>query len=195
MFSSPWIYSTFQNVMGADAIRRMFVRDFVRPFDGCSILDIGCGPADILGYLPSVKYHGYDIDSAYISRAVERFGQRGQFHCEELTSAEIERMGSVDIVMALGLLHHLDDPTAIATLNLAHTALKPGGRLVTFDPCFEDHQSPIARFLIGFDRGQNVRTGKEYENLVSMVFDRARVEVRHRNWIPYTHCYMECMRK
>lgn len=195
IFSNPAIYSTFQNVMGAHRFRIGFVDEFVRPFLECAILDIGCGPADILAYLPEVDYCGFDISDAYIERANKRFGLRGKFYCQELTHADVEKMPQVDIVLALGLLHHLDDESAMAVLQLAFQALKPGGRLLTFDPCFDTEQNPIARFLVGIDRGQNVRTGAGYRSIASEVFESPRVEVRHRAWIPYTHCFMECTRK
>lgn len=195
IFSSPTVYSAFQNLMGARSVRRTLVDEFIRPTPGCTVLDIGCGPADILAYLPGVKYWGYDISEAYIARANKRFGLRGKFHCQELMHTDVRKMPQVDIVLALGLLHHLDDESAIGVLRLASQALKRGGRLLTFDPCFDAEQNPIARFLVGSDRGQNVRTKEGYHAIASAVFESPRVEVRHRAWIPYTHCFMECTRK
>lgn len=195
IFSSPLIYSAFQTIMGAHGVRTTLVQEFVKPISGCAILDIGCGPADILAYLPEVDYHGFDISDAYIARANKRFGLRGKFYCQELKHSDVEKMPQVDIVLALGLLHHLDDESAIAVLLLASQALKPGGRLLTFDPCLDAEQSFASRFLVGIDRGQNVRTRAGYESIASAVFKSPRVEVRHRAWIPYTHCFMECTRK
>ncbi len=195
IFSSPFIYSIFQNIMGAHSIRSSFVEEFVRPLAGCAILDIGCGPADILAYLPDVDYYGFDISETYIARAKKQFGLRGKFYCQELTDSDIENMPKVDIVLALGLLHHMDDDSAIAVLQLASKALKPGGRLLTFDPCFDVKQNHVSRFLVGIDRGQNVRTRAGYESIVNVIFESPHVEVRHRAWIPYTHCFMECTRK
>ncbi len=195
IFSSPIIYSAFQNMMGAHRFRVKFVDEFVRPFSGGSILDIGCGPADILAYFPEVDYHGFDISDAYIAQAKTRFGLRGKFSCQILTQSDVAKLPKFDIVLALGLLHHLDDETAIDVLELASQALKPGSRLLTFDPCFDTNQNFISRFLVGIDRGQNVRNRAGYTTIASAVFDTPRVEVRHRAWIPYTHCLMECTRK
>lgn len=195
IFSNPTIYSVFQNIMGAHGVRTTLVEEFVRPISGSSILDIGCGPADILAYLPEVDYCGFDISDTYIVRANKRFSQRGRFCCQELTHADVDKMPKVDIVLALGLLHHLDDESAIGVLRLASQALKPGGRLLTFDPCFDAEQNFVSRFLVGIDRGQNVRTGEGYVAIASAVFESPRFEVRHRAWIPYTHCFMECTRK
>lgn len=192
ILSSPTIYSAFQVIMGAHHGRVTFVADFVRPQPNINILDIGCGPAEILDYLPKVNYWGFDVSAPYIARATSRYGSRGHFFRKELNAEDLVDLPSFDIVMAIGLLHHLDDEAAVVLLNLAHDALKPGGRLVTIDPCLASGQNPIAEYLVLHDRGRNVRAREGYELLVSGVFLERRVEVRHRTWIPYTHCIMEC---
>lgn len=93
--------------------------------------------------------------------------------------------------MATGVLHHLDDEQAVGLMRLAHSALRAGGRLITTDPCFAGDQSVVSRFLVSHDRGQNVRDAAGYEALARAVFESPRIEVRHKAWIPYTHCYME----
>ena len=195
ILSNPAVYSAFQNLMGAHQGRLRFVENFIRPSTGMKVLDVGCGPADILDYLPNVDYWGYDISEAYIKRADARYGKRGKFHCQELQPADLGQMPSFDVVLAIGLLHHLDDAPAKNVLNLAWQALAPGGRLLTVDPCLDKTQNAIARFLVKNDRGQNVRTREEYTALANSVFDSPRVEVQHQKWIPYTHCFMECTRK
>jgi SAM-dependent methyltransferase len=194
ILSSPGIYSTFQRIMGGKQTRARFVQDFVRPCAGMSVLDIGCGPAGILDYLPAVDYWGFDISKAYIEQACNRFGPRGNFRCQELKDSDIKTMPSFDIVLALGLLHHLDNEAAVCAMRLAHKALKIGGRLVTIDPCIEPGQNPLARFLVTHDRGRNVRNQAGYASLASAVFEKLRIEVRHQSWLPYTHCLMECTR-
>lgn len=73
--------------------------------------------------------------------------------------------------------------------------LCPGGRLVTVDPCFAPGQDFIARFLISQDRGQYVRDCAGYDGLAEKIFETRQVEVRHKAWIPYTHCYIEGIKK
>jgi hypothetical protein len=55
-------------------------------------------------------------------------------------------------------------------------------------------QHPLAKLLIAQDRGQNVRTEAGYKDLVSNVFKSVKVTVRHKKWIPYTHCFTESTR-
>jgi SAM-dependent methyltransferase len=194
ILSRPVIYSCFQCLMGGHRGRTTFVKDFIRPFPGMTVLDIGCGPADILRYLRDVDYFGFDINDAYIHRARALYGQRAKFESRELVEADVEKMPLFDAVLAQGLIHHLDDEAAIRMMKLAYKALKPEGRFLTVDPCLDFGQDPIARFLVSYDRGQHVRNKTGYTSLAQLVFKSARIEIRHQSWIPYTHCYMECTR-
>jgi 2-polyprenyl-3-methyl-5-hydroxy-6-metoxy-1,4-benzoquinol methylase len=194
ILSHPFIYSAFQSMMGAHQARKRFVTNYVKSFPGMKVLDVGCGPADILAYMPEVDYCGFDIDNDYINQAQKKFGSRGEFHCKQLQLKDLDSLPLFDVVLALGLLHHLDDAVAVDVMQLSAKALKPGGRLLTIDPCFDPLQNPIARLLIRADRGQNVRDKAGYEALASVCFESPRVEVRHTLWIPYTHCIMECQK-
>ena len=193
ILSHPSLYDFVQNIMGAQTIRRDLVDNFIRPVPGSRILDIGCGTAEILPFLPDgAEYWGYDISQAYIDAARQRFGDRGHFACKLLDQAELEKLPKFDAVIATGVLHHLDDPQAKELFDLAHHALAEGGRVVTIDPCLSPGQNPVARWLIQHDRGQNVRTREGYRELPAHAFSRIDGTLRHRSWIPYTHWIMEC---
>lgn len=192
ILSHPLLYTAFQNLMGAKRIRRRFVRDFVLPEKGYNILDIGCGPADILSNLPKVNYWGMDVSQAYIKQAKERYGSRGYFLCQTINKTSLSEFPRFDIVMGLGVLHHLDDAEVEELLSLVQQALRPGGRFVSFDPCLVEGQSPIARYLITHDRGMNVRQEEQYKRLVSPWFKHVRGEIKHQLWVPYTHYMMAC---
>lgn len=194
VLSSPRAYDFFQDLMGARAGRRDLVRQHVRPFSGSRILDIGCGTARILDYLPSVEYYGFDLSQAYINDATRRYGDQGHFQCRLIEQAIVDHLEPFDIVMATGLLHHLNDEQSVGLIRLAHSALRDGGRLVTIDPCYSDHQNAVSRFLVSRDRGQNVRYSKQYADLASAVFSQVRGQAKHRAWIPYTHWIMECQK-
>jgi SAM-dependent methyltransferase len=157
------------------------------------VLDIGCGPGDMLNYLPAVHYVGFDASEAYIARARQRFGRRGQFYCGLVNSGSISELHTFDIVLAHGVLHHLGDAEASALFALARAALRPGGWLVTFDGCYAPNQSRLARWFVSRDRGRYVREVEEYRRLANSAFDRVHVTVRHDLLrIPYTHIIMEC---
>jgi SAM-dependent methyltransferase len=178
--------------MGAKKFRQAFVSKYMPRIEGMKILDIGCGPADILEYLPNSEYWGFDVSNAYIDQAKRLYGNRGRFFCKQLDFSDLEVLPKFDYVMALGLLHHLDNGSASVVLQLAGEALKPGGSFISFDPCFDSSQNIVARFLISNDRGQHVRTKEKYLSLVEKYFASTSIEVSNRKWIPYTHCFMEC---
>ncbi len=54
----PWFYNSVQIALGADAARKRYVREFVRPQPGMRLLDVGCGPATIFPYLPEMITQG-----------------------------------------------------------------------------------------------------------------------------------------
>ena len=80
VLSSPKVYDFLQMVMGAHSARWELVHEHVRPVSGCRILDVGCGTARILDYLPNVEYHGFDLSQRYIDDATQRYGARGHFN-------------------------------------------------------------------------------------------------------------------
>src|SRR5262245_49135475 len=195
LLEKPSVYQVFSRIVGADRSRSIHVREYVRAREGDRVLDIGCGPADILDYLPKVEYVGFDINPSYIDSARRRYAGRGEFHCARVSekAAATEYADSFDIVLATGILHHLDDAEALEMFDVARRALKPGGRLVTLDGCYAPGQSKIATYLLSRDRGQFVRTPQAYEALARQRFGSVTVSVRHDTLrIPYTHIVLEC---
>jgi len=193
LLSRPWAYSLFRRFVGRDSTRRTYAREHLRVQAGQRVLDLGCGTGDILEFLPQVYYEGYDISADYIDRARRRFGHRGEFHCRALDDALPAAAATFDLVIAHGVLHHLDDATARTLFGVARRALKPDGRLVTIDGCFVEGQSPLARLFLSLDRGQHVRRREAYERLARAEFEQVQSFVRHDLIrIPYTHLIMEC---
>lgn len=190
----PTIYRLFTNIVGGDA-RSFCVEKYIRPGDGDKTLDIGCGTADILSYLPSVQYVGMDMNQAYINSAKRRFGNSGKFLTEKVNKGAINELSlfDFDIVLATGVLHHLNDDEARQLFELARSALKAGGRLITLDGCYVEGQSWLTRFILSRDRGKYVRTRDQYVGLARKSFTHIKVFIHHDLIrIPYTHIIMEC---
>lgn len=194
LLSIPQVYEAFQRLMGAHAGRKSFVSKFIEPYPVNTVLDIGCGPAGILAYLPAVDYYGFDISEYYIAKARETYGEKGKFFAKHLTDEDIASLPKFDVVLLSGVLHHVNDETAIHILTLAYKALKPKGRLITIDGCLVDGQNKFARYLIKQDRGRNIKTEDGYIQLANNVFVDVDSYIHHRTWIPYTLCYMVCTR-
>jgi SAM-dependent methyltransferase len=191
----PAAYQLWWTVVGGPALAKVLVSDYVRPEAGSRILEIGCGPGTIVGYLPSSDYLGFDLSPGYIELARKRF-PKARFVCERVSQFSVGKEQSFDVVLALGIVHHLEDAEARQLFQIAYGALKPGGKLVTIDGVWADGQSPVARWLLARDRGEYVRSEREYVGIASQVFSsNIRPTVRHDLLrIPYTHLILECTR-
>ena len=190
-----WMYGAFKKLMVSSRQMERFVEEHIRPEPGSKILDIGCGLADILSYLPPTSsYTGFDANPDYIRKAQQIHSARNAtFRCQHVHAATLEDPGSWDLVLANGVVHHLDDSEARTLFRIALTALRPGGRLVTLDGVYEPGQSAAARWLISRDRGQFVRTRGEYETLAREAFQQVEGRIEHHLLrLPYTHLIMEC---
>jgi cyclopropane fatty-acyl-phospholipid synthase-like methyltransferase len=194
VLDSPLGYRVWSRFLGIRRYSRVLVEEHIRPKPTSRILEIGCGPGTIVPYLPTKDYLGFDASPAYIKLAQKRF-PTCNFVCERVSQYTLAEQNSFDIVLAFGILHHLDDGEAIQLFRIALNALKTGGRLVTHDGVWTSNQSRFARYLLSRDRGQFVRTEDQYMKLASEVFSTVTPRIRHDLlWIPYTHILLECAR-
>lgn len=193
----PWLYDTFQKVVGAYAWRDRVLQKFVTksiPPNG-KLIDIGCGTAEAVKFLPKgVEYIGFDRNPDYIKKAQQRFGHlNAVFHCEELSTSYLVKGSPADVVLALGIIHHLDDAQTINLLKLAKKLLGKSGFLLTLDPVFDSQQSSFAKYIISKDRGTAVRMELAYKELALQVFSRVEVFVDPDPlYVPYTGIVMKC---
>jgi SAM-dependent methyltransferase len=194
ILNNPRSYRAFTNLLpGGRSCRRRFVGEHVQATEGDRILDIGCGTGDILEHLPPCEYLGFDANADYIADASRRYGHRGTFVCAEVTRFSLADTSPFDIVLGIGILHHLDDIQAGDFFELAKNLLKPGGRLVTLDGLFWEGQSWLERFIMRRDRGQFIRTQEHYIFLAAQAFPRVQADIRGDLLkIPYTHIIMRC---
>jgi SAM-dependent methyltransferase len=198
--TGPWallqrasVYTAVQNLIGGPHLRRYIVERYIRPYQDDRVLDIGCGPADFVPLMPDVDYLGVDHNPDYIEQARSRYGGRARFLHADVCDATAGIDGTFDIILAIGLLHHLGDPQAAALLAAARRRLKAGGRVVTIDPALTTPQHWMARLIIRNDRGRHVRSATEYERLVQPAFSKVVMEVRTDLLrLPYTHVIMQC---
>jgi len=102
----------------ADLIENLDAKSFV--------LDIGCGPGRVLGFLArrGVSCIGLDRSRISVGLAAERY------HCPVVVGDNLRLPfadGSADVVISDGVIHHTEDPRAAFFENCR--ILKPGGRM------------------------------------------------------------------
>lgn len=185
----PRLYAAFQNLLAGDAARVRLADEFLKVQPGERVLDIACGSAAILPFLGQVDYTGIDSNPKHIAHATRVHGDRGTFMA--MTSSETGSLPkhAFDVVLCIGVLHHLDDTQLSELAMLAADRLRAGGRLVAIDPTFIDGQNPIARFLAKRDSGQHVRAPQEYGRALESSFSHVETAICHDLLrVPYTHC-------
>jgi len=196
----PWallthssVYRAFQALVRGSGFRQCWIASHLRPQPGQRILDVGCGPAAILDLLPPMDYVGIDFEPDYIRQATTRFGSRGTFLVKDIRDLDPSTESPFDLVVSLGVLHHLDDTAVTNLLRTAATLLKPGGRFMSLDPARTTPQHPVARLLVSLDRGRHIRHPHHYLSLATPVFGEQNCVadiITDGLKVPYTHCIM-----
>lgn len=183
------VYEASRRLIGARNEMEQMIGRAVRPAPGQRLLDFGCGNGRLVPFVGGVTYIGVDNNESYIEDARRTYGSpNASFICCDLFDLGSLDIEPVDYVVSIGVLHHLEDEVAEVALRSALSTLKPAGKLITMDPCFEPTQASIARVLMALDRGRFVRHPADYRRLV----ERAGGEVDGEIWkdvykFPYTH--------
>ena len=193
VLSLPAAYDALQVLLGSIRGRERLYREFIAPQLGDVVVDVGCGTAAILELIPDhVRYFGFDLSAEYIAAARARYGDRGEFHCADITSIAADAVPASTTTLALGLLHHLDDEGCRHLLRAIRDRLAPGGRLITLDGTFVPDQGWMSRTLVGADRGRNIRTPEAYAALVPDGMSVATHLLNDLLRVPYEHCILVC---
>ena len=184
--NSPLVYRIIQYIMSGTSFRNSIIKKNIKK-SNLKILDIGCGPAQILEQIPRCDYYGYDIDQRSIQYAKKKYRKKNyHFYCKKFNKTEIKKLPKFDFVIFFGILHHLSNKEADKMLTLCKRIMKKNSKLLTEDPILVEKQNIIAKFLIEKDRGINVRQKKEYINLLKKHFKKIKNKVTHQFFIPYT---------
>jgi SAM-dependent methyltransferase len=196
ILSLPIIYDTFQHLVGGVAARRRVCRQYVPQGPARTVVDVGCGTAELLRFLPKdSQYFGFDLSEKYIEAAKARYANRenSTFICADLNDIEPGEIPPCDLAIVFGVLHHINDESARRLMASLYDRLAPGGRLITVDPAFIDGQTWISRELIRRDRGQNVRRPEQYLSLVPDTYAEKIMDVRNDLLhVSYTLAVMIC---
>lgn len=193
ILSHPRLYLLNQFLLGGMRARKVVIQNYVRPHPGMRVLDIGCGPAYTAAYFPNPEYYGFDVSRRYVEFANSRYSAQGRFFAQLFDEAALDWLPPIDVVLMLGLLHHVDDEAARQLLSLARRAMKQDGRLFTVDGVYEPGQPWISRYLLERDRGKFIRNCEGYVCLASQVFTDVAASTRNDLFhIPYSAIVLQC---
>jgi SAM-dependent methyltransferase len=97
---------------------------------GATVADIGSGTGRIVEMLLAAG--AAHVAAIEPSRAIDvlrrRFQERAdRVTCHHVTGEGVERLGPFDLVVSIGVLHHIPEPDPV--VRAAYWALRPGGRL------------------------------------------------------------------
>ena len=171
------LYVGLQKAVGSDLLRYGCI-DAAGIGPGETVVDVGCGPAYYFDRFPAgITYHGFDTDAGYIDYARSKYGDRGTFHLGIFDAHAAAEIPAPDVILMLGLLHHLDDTTAASLLELCNDVLAPGGRVVSADPTFTPDQGKLSTWMSKNDRGEHVRRPDVLAAIATKPFDRVEEKV------------------
>lgn len=191
IFSIPIFYFLTQKIMSGESKRAALVKNEIKK--GFKVLDVGCGTAKILEYLPKIEYYGYDISKRFIDYAKQKYKSKKIYlYCKRINKYEIKRIPKCDCVILFGLMHHLNDSELSEILFIVKKILKKNGTLLTCDPVLIKNQNIIAKFLIKNDVGKNVRNDLDYLKILKKYFKKIKINIDKQNFIPYTWFSTKC---
>jgi len=129
---------------------------------GEPLLDVGCGPRswlDRVGLSPV----GLDVDSAYVRAYQARGGLAVHGSADEIPFRDGQFAG----VWCIGVLHHLDDPTAQRAICEMQRVRRPQGYVAIMDAVLPRSAlaSPIPFAIRRLDRGRHMRSEAELRAL------------------------------
>ena len=118
LINSPIIYKTIQKLMRGTQFRKSIIEKNIKQ-DNVNILDIGCGPAEIIEYIPNANYYGYDIDKRSIRYAKRKFLKKNyHFYNRSFDQHELKKLPKFDFIILFGIMHHLDNIQVNSILRL-----------------------------------------------------------------------------
>jgi ubiquinone/menaquinone biosynthesis C-methylase UbiE len=154
--SVGWVYDSIQILAGAP----IFEAHLRRCLSGRSgrVLDLGGGTGTLNGLLPPVcTYTCLDNEMPKLLRCAKK--APGSALLADATQMPIES-GSVDVVTAVFVTHHLTGNQFEEMLHESARVMKPEGSLILKDPVWKPSRLP-GRILWALDRGSSPRTEVE----------------------------------
>lgn len=210
LLSQPALYHYLRQCITGGMPFRRFVRLCGLDDPSERVADLGCGPADLLRYLSHERrpqfYLGVDISESYLGAARRRAAAAGvdaRLLVMDLTRIPTDlviRRQMIDLleeerisrVLLFGVLHHIPDEAASATLDLIHRA--SGVKTLVTGDIVTIEGNRLNNLWCRMDRGHHVRDESGYDELARRSpWKSYRKEWTHPGFkfIKYLHYFFE----
>jgi ubiquinone/menaquinone biosynthesis C-methylase UbiE len=197
MFDNAKLYELFQFGVARRGTSEIIRNQVLKPYAVKKVLDFGCG----IGYhskeFVNSEYLGIEPLSDCVNKANRMFKNSGNnFIVGDHESLKSINDSSYDLIIALGVLHHINNSIFDEFIKESHRILKSGGRLTTFDPVYHQGQSKISKWIVSRDRGNWVRTEESYLDPIQKIYKKAPSTRVYSNLlrIPYDHLAIEIIK-
>lgn len=197
LLNFPFIYNSWQLFVGGEKARATIAKKYINAKAEERVLDIGCGTGTLFELMgKEIDYVGYDISQEYIDFAKNKYKDtpNARFYFKRVNEIEMSEK-DFDVVIAIGILHHLNDDEALKLIELAFLHLKEGGRFVLAEPAWIPKQNLFAKFMLKMDRGKAIRDVEGYKKLLQPYFKSFKSTIDGKLFnVPYTMCMIEAIR-
>ncbi|MFB4166185.1 class I SAM-dependent methyltransferase [Alteribacillus sp. JSM 102045] len=188
---SPTIYHSF---IRPKWITKVYIQNNIQQhfnFTDKKVLDFGAGTGANCTLCSPVHYLGIDPDSRRIDFAKRKYNQYRfkAFKGNELPAEN----NSFDFILIVAVLHHIPSETILFYIKEFKRILKPQGKIVVIEPCFFE-KSPISNWFMKYnDKGDYIRSEKDYLNYFTTENFRCNVIKKFKKCFFYNELYFTAL--
>ena len=166
----PGLWLNMQKTIGGTPSKQGFAKKWY--FGQKRILEIGCSVGNIsscfIGF-KDIDFVGIDIDNVVIEIAKRHFCKHQNFSFQNCYLADfINRGNKFDYILFAGIIHHIDDETAVQMLKDVKKLALSNASIVIYEPekPHENDSFIVRNFLKILEQGQFVRSRNGYKSLI-----------------------------
>lgn len=143
-----------------------------------TVLDFGSGTGCCCTMCSPNNYLGVDIDRQRVNYA-RRLHPDYSFAVLQKNRLPVPE-NSVDYILIVAVLHHIPSANLPVYLQDYHRVLKPHGKILVMEPCFDLRYPFRNQFMAIFDKGKYIRHEPEYLALFERELFRTKVIKRYQ---------------
>ncbi len=133
----------------------------IKPSD--KILDIGCGTGAFSPLFKPGNYTGIEISPKKVTYCQQKFPD---YTFLQMSGTQLEFPdNSFDLILVLGVFHHIHDTNATKMLAEIKRALKPRGTVLVIEPTLSPTSSRLNWYMQFIDKGKFIRYNEQYLDL------------------------------